>query len=313
MKFDKIYNLSHNITEQQDKKVAGRKPRASAYSSNLYLDPELAKSFELDHYKDIAKFFQKSPLYLLNGVTDTAGKKVEPISLMSKIVSALSNEFSTSSNIVDTSWFFDPNNSPIHDAVRFAIEDTSGNPVTSKTKLKHTSRVVRNAIIETGIMADVEESIDTPIQTKSYDPNAIYEVKESLASVRSDLKTFLKLKLNTTSDDIIDNIIRELRFTIIKGLEVSADEINSEIVSIFKNIPRQYAIPPSELFNFLVSNGVLALLEDESDEDEDKELDPEKDEIPLLDLDDDRGEDISSDMVSRLTGGFGPQYNPGEY
>lgn len=320
MKFNQmIYYITEGkqgaALHEQDEGVTGldtrgRKPRSARYATNLQLDPQAARDFKDNHGSAIDKFFKKTPMYLLN-FTDANGLPVEPSATIAKTVENLSDEFSTNNNEVETVWFLDKKKSPVIDALRDAIEELSGNTVTNNTKLGHTSRVVRNAILNTDVMTSVEAS-DTaaPSGEVSKMPGAVadgesenvmYVIAKRLKDVRNELSQLVG------SDTLADKLISRLRGELFKTEELTKREIMSILIKKFKehNIK---TITPLDMFDFLKKTKTIEVVKDVEDDQkvDDKKADSDSDEIPLVDLDDTDTGRVGSSDVSRLTGGYGP-------
>lgn len=313
----KFNHILYHITEgtdgiplhEQDAqfKKRGRKPRSATFSSNLQIDKDVS-DFKDKYGTAIDSAFKKSPMYLLN-YQDESGLPVEPSSTITKTVENLNDELRDSDYQVETVWFLDKKKSPLNDALQRAIEELSGKPVTNKTRLGHTARVVRNVILNnTDVLTSVEGSAPEKDEVSqmpgavdpapSGEPDVIYAVVRSLKDVVPELTKFFK------SEQKAAKLIPILRPDIFKGNELTKTEM---LVSLSKTLKTRGIndVNPLELFDFLLSIGVIETKTSATDDDVGQDIDDEKQKIPALDPD--KGVDrLSTADVSRYTGGFGP-------
>ena len=286
----------------------GRKPRSASYTTNLQLTPQDASEFLEKHGAAVDKFFKKTPMYLLN-YTDESGMPVEPSVTIAKTIENLADEFSSNNGEVETVWFLDKKKSPVIDALRDAIAELSGKPVTNNTKLGHTTRVVRNAILNTDVMTSVDANAEPSGEVSkmpgatadSEDENTLYLVAKRLKDVTAELSQLVK------SDTLAAKLVSRLRGELFKTEELTKREIMTILIRKFKenNIT---TITPIDMFAFLKKAGVIEVAKKTSEPEQGEEETKLKDgdEVPLVDLDNTDTGRVGSSDVSRLTGGYGP-------
>ena len=333
----KLNHILYHITEgkqgiplnEQDEGVTGlttrgKKPRTAAFNDTVKVTPPDPDVFRNEYKQNINDLVntaanESSSYAWITKVMD-GDMPLEPSEVMANTTKALNDILSDIDYTEETKMLLNIDKGPVREAIDTAVPSAKGK---NNTTTRYVARIMLNILmnniskkiapfapadgftydkpfIESSNLGDASTStgevsmMPGATDGDSGDSDIVYSVVKSLKDIIPQLAEFAKSDLRAKS------LLPVLRWTIFKGNELTKKELMTSLIKTFKTKGIK-DVNPLDLFDFLISSGVITPKSDDSDEE--VENDDEKTKIPALD----KGSDAYSktgrvDDVSKYLG-----------